>query len=110
MGQELRSIVLSDSEFTVAVGLHLDQQDALPVGSADLEATEVTGEPDAHCLVKLRNPMADGRHEFILPSEQLVEIFVLFCKMKAVPLPRNGKKTVIRRDDAVVLEILIDWF
>jgi hypothetical protein len=60
--------------------------------------------------VALKVPLVDGQASVALGPRELIDIFVCFCREKSVPLPRSGRKTVLRRDGNLVLEIELDWF
>ena len=110
MGQELRSIVLNEDEFLVAAGLYFDGDKDSPIVSSNIRAVAVTALPDAPGEITLHAPLVDGQQNVSCEPQQLIEMVVAFCKQKAIPLPRHGKKTVLRRGDSVVLEIETDWF
>lgn len=110
MGQELRSIVLTDAEFASATGLYLDGRRGAPIKASNIDAVHGPDKPNGQATVTLKVPLVDGQSSVTLGSRELIEIFVGFCREKSVPLPRNGRKTVLRRNGQVVLEIELDWF
>ncbi len=110
MGQELRSIVLTDDEFLYAAGLYLEQTDEKLVSADNIDTVEVSEGADASAVVRLKTPLVDGKTEVGLEGEQMVETIVAFCRDRIIPLPKNGRKTVVRRDGNVILEIELDWF
>ncbi|MCG8359554.1 MAG: hypothetical protein MI920_28655 [Kiloniellales bacterium] len=110
MGEEFRSIALTEAEFQHAIGLLLTQRREAPA-SADNIASVVVDDGDmATARVALKTPLVDGRSEIALETGEIVEAFILFCRDRVIPLPRNGRKTVVRRKDRVILEIELDWF
>jgi hypothetical protein len=110
MGQELRSIVLTDAEFAFATGLYFDGRRGAPIKAGNIGAVHGPDKPNGQATVALKVPLVDGQASVTLGPRELVDIIVRFCKEKAVPLPRSGRKTVLRRDGNVVLEIELDWF
>ncbi len=110
MGQELRSIVLTDSEFHHAACLFFEADAARQVLAENIDRVEVTEGENATASVKLKIPLVDGKTEIPLDQTEMVEAIVHFCRDRIIPLPRNGRKLVVRRDDHVILEIELDWF
>ena len=110
MGQELRSIVLTDAEFTLAAGLYFEDHRDTPIKSSNIKAVLGPSEPNGDAVVQFNVPLVDGQSSIALSPRDVVDIVVRFCKEKAVPLPRSGRKTVLRRGDQLVLEIELDWF
>ncbi len=110
MGQELRSIVLTDAEFAIAAGLYFDGRRDMAIKASSIAAVHGPDTPNGQATVALKVPLVDGQASVTLGPHELVEIIVCFCRAKAVPLPRNGRKTVLRRGGNVVLEIELDWF
>ena len=110
MGQELRSIVLEEREFQTAAGLYFDAQDESLVASGNIRAVEMPDGEPPDATVLLRDPLVDGRTEVPVDKQQMVDMVVAFCRDRAIPLPKSGRKAIVRRGERVVLEIELDWF
>ena len=110
MGQELRSIVLDDGEFRRAAGLYFDADGESLVASGNIDWVEVPDGADHGATVWLRNPLVDGRTEVPVDKEQMVDMVVAFCRHRAIPLPKSGRKAIVRREERTILEIELDWF
>lgn len=110
MGQELRSIVLEDQEFIQAAGLYYDQRPDQQVRSGNILAIEQSDGVDRGATIKLRDPLVDGQASVRATKEEMIDMVVAFCKDRAIPLPKSGRKSVVRRDDRTILEIELDWF
>ena len=114
MGQELRSIVLTHNEFVRAAALYYD---ALPrsrpesqVLGSNIAAIEIPDGEDPTGQVLLEDPMVDGRTRVTIGKAEMIDMMVAFCRDRAIPLPKTGRKTIVRRDGKVILEIELDWF
>lgn len=110
MGRELRSIVLTEGEFTYAAGLYFDARPELPVVSHNIDSVQGPPAADGQGRVRLKAPLVDGQTAISLEPQEMIDMVVAFCRDKAIPLPRNGRKSILRRDGDVVLEIELDWF
>lgn len=110
MGQELRSIVLTENEFTAAAGIYFDGKKDSPIAAANVASIEGPHEPNGDGRLQLKSPLVDGQTVLTLDSREMIEMVVAFCRHKAVPLPRTGRKSILRRDANIVLEIELDWF
>ena len=110
MGRELRSIVLTEGEFAYAAGLYFDAKPDLPVVSHNIASVQGPPEADGQGQVHLKDPLVDGQTVVTLEPQEMIDVVVAFCRDKAIPLPRNGRKSILCRDDTVVLEIELDWF
>ena len=110
MGQELRSIVLEDEEFEQAAGLYFDQQPDQQVRSGNILAVELPEGADRGGTIQLRDPLVDGQTQVAIVKEQMIDMIVAFCKDRAIPLPKSGRKAVVRRNNRTILEIELDWF
>ena len=110
MGQELRSIVLTEEEFTTAAGLYFDDMKDSPIAASNIASVEGPSEPNGPGQLRLKSPLVDGQAALTLEFRDLIEMIVAFCRHKAIPLPRTGRKTILRRDRSIVLEIELDWF
>ena len=110
MGQELRSIVLEDEEFKRAAGLYFDQRPDQQVRSGNILAVELPEGVDRGGTIRLRDPLVDGQTRIEVVKEQMVDMVVAFCRDRAIPLPKSGRKAIVRREDRTILEIELDWF
>ena len=110
MGQELRSIVLEDEEFRQAAGLYFDQRPDQQVRANNVLAVELPDGVDRGATVRLRDPLVDGQTSVEVDKAQMIDMVVAFCKDRAIPLPKNGRKVIVRRDQRTILEIELDWF
>ena len=110
MGQELRSIVLTEGEFTSAAGIYFDGKKESPIAAGNVASIEGPDEPNGDGRLQLKSPLVDGQAVLALDSYEMIEMIVAFCRHKAIPLPRSGRKTILRRDTNIVLEIELDWF
>ena len=110
MGQELRSIVLDDEEFKLAAGLYFEQQPGSAISAANIDRVAQTDGVDQSATVHLRDPLVDGKSVVSADKQQMIEMVVAFCRHRAVPLPKSGRKSIVRRDGHTILEIELDWF
>lgn len=110
MGQELRSIVLDDGEFRDAAGLYFDARADCMINSGNIAGVRMADGRDPDAVLEFRTPLIDGRTCVDIDRDQMIDMVVAFCRDRAIPLPRSGRKDVVRRDDQVVLEIELDWF
>ncbi len=110
MGQELRSIVLEDAEFQVAAGLYYDQLSEQQVRSGNIRQVDIPEGVDRGATVRLRDPLVDGQTSVAVDKQQMIDMVVAFCKHRAIPLPKSGRKAIVRRDGRTILEIELDWF
>jgi len=110
MGRELRSIVLTKGEFAYAAGLYFDARPDLPVVSHNIDSVQGPPAADGQGQVRLKDPLVDGQTVVTLEPQEMIDMVVTFCRDKAIPLPRSGRKSILCRDEHVVLEIELDWF
>lgn len=110
MGQELRSIVLDDSEFRRAAGLYFDARADCMINSGNIAGVRMVEGRDPDAVVEFNMPLIDGRTSVDIDRQQIIDMVVAFCRDRAIPLPKSGRKVVVRRDEQVVLEIELDWF
>ena len=110
MGQELRSIVLDDEEFRRAAGIYFDTRKDCLIRSDNVARVRMADGQDPAASLEFTTPLIDGREELELDRQQLIDMVVSFCRDRAIPLPKSGRKFITRRDERVVLEIELDWF
>lgn len=110
MGQELRSIVLDDAEFRMAAGLYFDGRADCLINSGNIAGVRMEDGLDPPAALDFQEPLIDGRMSVDIDREQMIDMVVAFCRDRAIPLPKSGRKAILRRDKQVVLEIELDWF
>ena len=100
------------SKDAVYRSLALDADGNLEVSndSGNIAGVRMDDGLDPSAVVDFRMPLIDGRTAVEIDRQQIIDMVVAFCRDRAIPLPKSGRKMVVRRDDNVVLEIELDWF
>lgn len=104
MPREIRTIILSDAEFTGAIdSFRRVRRDLLPPGIVH----GVEAQADGSILVAIEMKFGPNirNDKFVLEHQFVVEALARFCIETNVIIPRAGAKNVIRTEKEWVLEI-----
>ncbi len=114
MGREFRTIVLTADEIDAAIRQYVAAQSGKTVDPATIADIAVTPPTDSAggfgALVRFSEPRLDGTSEMVLDAETMIAALIDFCRSRAVPLPRGGRKTLGRVNGDLALLVELDWF
>ena len=103
---ELRHISFSKDALVMAVKLYYaSTKKSLPSGV--VEGCEIVAAPDTHVEITIRDD-ADGQLQKVpVPAETIGAAMINYCRKVNVPLPRDGKKSLLVSGDNLVLVVSV---
>ncbi|NBC96733.1 MAG: hypothetical protein GVY27_10305 [Deinococcus-Thermus bacterium] len=114
MPAELRQIIFSRDEITHAVARHRvglaetagGPAPELPPG--DILQVRIDHDPTAPVHLKILPEDGSDARMVALPAEALGACLVRYCRDQGIPIPANGRKTLLAMGDSVILSLQID--
>jgi len=101
---ELRHISFSKDALVMAVKLYYAAtKKALPSGV--VEGCEIVPTPDTHVEITIRDDAAGQLQKVPVPAETIGAAMINYCRKVNVPLPRDGKKSLLVSGDNLVLVV-----
>jgi len=101
---ELRHISFSKDALVMAVKLYYAaSKKPLPPGV--VEGCEIIATPDTHVEITIREDSSGQVHKVPVPAEQIGAAMINYCRKVNVPLPRDGKKSLLVSGDNLVLVV-----
>ena len=101
---ELRHISFSKDALVMAVKLYYAaSKKPLPPGV--VEACEIIATPDTHVEISIRDDSTGTLNKVPVPAEQIGAAMINYCRKVSVPLPRDGKKSLLVSGDNLVLVV-----
>jgi hypothetical protein len=101
---ELRHISFSKDALVMAVKLYYAAtKKALPSGV--VEACEIVSVPDTHVEISIRDDASGEIQKVPVPAETIGAAMINYCRKVNVPLPRDGKKSLLVSGDNLVLVV-----
>jgi hypothetical protein len=101
---ELRHISFSKDALVMAVKLYYaSTKKSLPSGV--VEACEIVSAPDTHVEISIRDDASGQVQKYPVPAETIGAAMINYCRKVNVPLPRDGKKSLLVSGDNLVLVV-----
>jgi len=101
---ELRHISFSKDALVMAVKLYYAAtKKALPSGV--VEGCEIVATPDTEVEITIRDDAAGQLQKVRIPAEIIGAAMINYCRKVNVPLPRDGKKSLLVSGDNLVLVV-----
>jgi hypothetical protein len=101
---ELRHISFSKDALVMAVKLYYAAtKKALPSGV--VEGCEIVAAPDTHLEITIRDDAAGQLQKIPISAEIIGAAMINYCRKVNVPLPRDGKKSLLVSGDNLVLVV-----
>ena len=101
---ELRHISFSKDALVMAVKLYYAAtKKALPSGV--VEGCEIVAAPDTHLEITIRDDAAGQLQKIPISAEIIGAAMINYCRKVNVPLPREGKKSLLVSGDNLVLVV-----
>ena len=103
---ELRHISFSKDALVMAVKLYYaSTKKPLPPGV--VEACEIIATPDTHVEISIRDDASGNINKVPVPAETIGAAMINYCRKVGVPLPRDGKKSLLVSGDNLVLVVSV---
>jgi len=103
---ELRHISFSKDALVMAVKLYYAAtKKALPSGV--VEGCEIVATPDTEVEITIRDDAASQLQKVRIPAEIIGAAMINYCRKVNVPLPRDGKKSLLVSGDNLVLVVSV---
>jgi hypothetical protein len=101
---ELRHISFSKDALVMAVKLYYAAtKKSLPSGV--VEGCEIIAAPDTQIEITIRDDSAGQLQKIPIPAEIIGAAMINYCRKVNVPLPREGKKSLLVSGDNLVLVV-----
>jgi hypothetical protein len=101
---ELRHISFSKDALVMAVKLYYAAtKKSLPPGV--VEGCEIVAAPDTHLEITIRDDAAGQLQKIPISAEIIGAAMINYCRKVNVPLPRDGKKSLLVSGDNLVLVV-----
>jgi hypothetical protein len=101
---ELRHISFSKDALVMAVKLYYAAtKKSLPSGV--VEGCEIVATPDTHVEITIRDDAGGQLQKVPIPAETIGAAMINYCRKVNVPLPREGKKSLLVSGDNLVLVV-----
>jgi hypothetical protein len=101
---ELRHISFSKDALVMAVKLYYAAtKKSLPSGV--VEGCEIVATPDTEVEITIRDDAAGQLQKVRIPAEIIGAAMINYCRKVNVPLPRDGKKSLLVSGDNLVLVV-----
>jgi hypothetical protein len=103
---ELRHISFSKDALVMAVKLYYAaSKKSLPPGV--VEGCEIVAAPDTHVEISIRDDSSGQIVKVPVPAETIGAAMINYCRKVNVPLPREGKKSLLVSGDNLVLVVSV---
>jgi hypothetical protein len=101
---ELRHISFSKDALVMAVKLYYAAtKKSLPSGV--VEGCDIVATPDTHVEIAIRADAGGQLQKVPVPAETIGAAMINYCRKVNVPLPRDGKKSLLVSGDNLVLVV-----
>jgi hypothetical protein len=101
---ELRHISFSKDALVMAVKLYYAAtKKSLPSGV--VEGCDIVAAPDTRVEITIRNDAAGELQKIPISAEIIGAAMINYCRKVSVPLPRDGKKSLLVSGDNLVLVV-----
>jgi len=101
---ELRHISFSKDALVMAVKLYYAaSKKPLPPGV--VEGCEIVAAPDTQIEISIRDDASGLINKISVPAETIGAAMINYCRKVSVPLPRDGKKSLLVSGDNLVLVV-----
>ena len=101
---ELRHVTFSKDALIMAVKLYFAAtKKALPPGV--VEGCEIIAAPDTQVIISIRDEPTGTINKVPVPAETIGAAMINYCKKVNVPLPREGKKSLLVSGDNLILVV-----
>ena len=101
---ELRHISFSKDALVMAVKLYFAaSKKALPAGV--VEGCDIVAAPDTQVEISIRDDASGEIKKVPISAEQIGAAMINYCRKVNVPLPRDGKKSLLVSGDNLVLVV-----
>lgn len=106
MPNEMRRIVFTEGELTVALSEH-DSVSGQQIPPGGIQSCEPAGENGTAVRVELVGNGESAGNNLEIDPEEVQAALVRFCVRRKVPLPKNSKKTVGQMNGKICLDIQV---
>jgi hypothetical protein len=101
---ELRHVTFTKDALIMAVKLYYAAtKKPLPAGVVD--SCEIIAVPDTQVVISIRDEASGQVNKVPVPAETVGAAMINYCKKTNVPLPREGKKSLLVSGDNLVLVV-----
>ncbi len=101
---ELRHITFTKDALIMAVKLYFAAtKKPLPPGV--VEGCDIIAAPDTQVMISIRNEPSGKINKVPVPAETVGAAMINYCKKVNVPLPRDGKKSLLVSGDNLILVV-----
>lgn len=101
---ELRHISFSKDALVMAVKLYFAaSKKPLPPGV--VEGCDIIAAPDTQVEITIRDDASGNLNKVPVPAETIGAAMINYCRKVSVPLPRDGKKSLLVSGDNLVLVV-----
>ncbi|MGH6894713.1 MAG: hypothetical protein ACREEP_20900 [Dongiaceae bacterium] len=101
---ELRHVTFTKDALIMAVKLYFAAtKKPLPAGV--VESCEIIAAPDTQVVISIRDEPTGKINKIPVPAETIGAAMINYCKKVSVPLPRDGKKSLLVSGDNLVLVV-----
>lgn len=109
MPKEDRRIIFDNEEIYKALYALCAQKQIKKPPAGRITALKVDGKDDSKLLVTIENNQADYDpvKEVEYTRDFLAAALMLFCRGLGIPLPKNATKSVLIKDDQVMLRVQV---
>ena len=101
---ELRHISFSKDALVMAVKLYYAASKK-PLPSGVVEGCEIVAAPDTQVEISIRDDASGMIQKVPVPAETIGAAMINYCRKVNVPLPRDGKKSLLVSGDNLVLVV-----
>lgn len=101
---ELRHVAFTKDALIMAVKLYYAAtKKPLPPGVVD--GCDIAAVPDTHVVITIRDEASGNVNKVPVPAETVGAAMINYCKKVNVPLPRDGKKSLLVSGDNLILVV-----
>ncbi|MCB1531709.1 MAG: hypothetical protein KDJ35_02455 [Alphaproteobacteria bacterium] len=109
MPKEDRRIIFNNEEIYKAIFALCSQKQIKKPPPGRITALKVDDSDDSNLIVTIENPhdAEDSIHQREYSRDFLAAALMLFCRGLGIPLPKGARKSVLIKDDQVMLRVQI---
>lgn len=101
---ELRHVTFTKDALIMAVKLYFAAtKKPLPAGVVD--GCDIIAAPDTQVVISIRDEPTGHVNKIAVPAETIAAAMINYCKKVNVPLPREGKKSLLVSGDNLILVV-----
>ncbi len=101
---ELRHVTFTKDALIMAVKLYYAATKK-PLPSGVVEGCEIIAVPDTQVVISIRDDASGEIQKVPVPAEIVGAAMINYCKKVNVPLPRDGKKSLLVSGDNLILVV-----